>query len=115
MKFKHHLCIGTGVEFLFLSTHHGPNKNHRGSMVIPNSEVPFLKPTETKRSEISCTTIIQRKFPDPTVPRRNPSGTVDRKLMKALLGYVRKSRQLTEDERDAILDNIYDYYGADLG
>ena len=84
-------------------------------MIIPNSKVPFLKPTETRRSEISCTTIIQRKFPDPTVSRKNPMGTVDRALMRALLDYVRQSRQLTEDERDAILDNIYDYYGADLG
>ena len=35
--------------------------------------------------------------------------------MKDLLQYVRTSRQLTEDERDGILDAIYDYYGTALG
>lgn len=115
IKFKHHLCIGSDAVFLFVSTHRERTEDHRGVMIIPNSEVPFLPPTETKRSEISCTTIIQRIFPDPKVSRKNPKGTVDRRLMKNLLQYVRESRQLTEDEREAILENIYDYYGADLG
>ncbi len=114
LKPKHHLCIGSDAVFLFVSTHRLRKQDHRGVMIIPNSEVPFLPPTETKRSEISCTTIIQRMFPDPTVSRNNLRGVVDRRLMKQLLDYVRKSRQLTEDERDAILDYIYDYYGADL-
>lgn len=115
LKRKHHLCIGSDAMFLFVSTHKRRRQGHRGVMVIPNSEVSFLPPTATGRSEISCTTIIQRRFPDPTVSRNNPRGNVNRRLMKDLLGHVRKSRQLTEDERDAILDNIYDYYGADLG
>jgi len=84
-------------------------------MIIPNSEVPFLPPTESQRSEISCTTIIQRASPDPTVHRKNLRGSVKRRLMKDLLEFVRKSRQLTEDDRDAILDAIYDYYGTALG
>ena len=115
LKTKHHLCIGSEATFLFLSTHHEWKANRPGVMIIPNSEVPFLPPTESERSEISCTTIIEREFPDPTVSRQNPQGTVDRRLMKDLLQYVRKSRQLTADERDAILDNLYDYYGSDLG
>ncbi len=115
LKPKHHLCIGYDGVFLFISTHRKRREDHRGVIVIPNSEVPFLPPTETKRSEISCTTIIQRRFPDPKLSRNNPRGTVDRRLMENLLRHVRKSRQLTEDERDAILGYIYDYYGADLG
>ena len=115
IKPKHHLCIGGDGIFLFVSTHKLRRDDHRGVMVIPNSEVPFLPPTETSRSEISCTTIIERRFPDPTVPKRNPRGTVERRLMADLLQYVRTSRQLTEDERDAILENLYDHYGADLG
>ncbi|WP_168157383.1 hypothetical protein [Erythrobacter sp. QSSC1-22B] len=83
-------------------------------MVIPNSEFDFLEPTETGRSEISCTTIIERKFPDNTVPRKNPCGTVARRLMKDLAHHVRDSKQLTEDERDAILDYILDFYGVGL-
>jgi hypothetical protein len=114
-KFKHHLCIGTDGVFLFVSTHRKRREDHRGVIVIPNSDVPFLPDTETQQSEISCTTIIKRSFPDPRVPRNNPRGTVVRRLMRDVLCYVRKSRQLTADERDAILDCIYDYYGADLG
>jgi hypothetical protein len=34
--------------------------------------------------------------------------------MKDLLVFVKASRLLTADERDAILDELYDYYGADL-
>ena len=115
LKFKHHLCIGTDGVFLFVSTHHKKKKNHRGVIVIPNSEVPFLPPTKTRKSEISCTTIIERRFPDPKLAKNNPRGTVTRRLMKNVLHHVRTSRQLTEDERDAILDNIYDYYGSGLG
>ncbi len=114
-KFKHHLCIGTDGVFLFVSTHRKRRIDHRGVMIIPNSDVPFLKPTPTQRSEISCTNVIQRNFPDPDVPRNNPRGTVLRRLMKDVLHHVRTSRQLTEDERDAILDAIYDYYGTALG
>jgi hypothetical protein len=114
LKPKHHLCIGYEGIFLFVSTHRERREDHRGVMIIPNSEVPFLPLTETRRSEISCTTIIERSFPDPTVSRNNPRGTVNRRLMKDLLQYVSRSRQLTEDERDSILDYIYDYYGTDL-
>lgn len=59
--------------------------------------------------------VIQREFPDPTVSRKNLRGSVKRRLMKDLLEYVRKSRQIAEDDRDAILDAIYDYYGTALG
>ena len=113
-KFKHHLCIGIGAEFLFVSTYRERQERHRGSIVISNEEVPFLPPTETRRSEISCTTIIRRTFPDSTVPRKNPRGTVDRELMKKVLRFVRTSPTLAEDERDDILDSLYDYYGSDL-
>lgn len=114
MKWKHHLCIGSDAVFLFVSTHRQRRQDHRGVLIIPNSEVPFLPPTETGQSEISCTTIIQRRFPDPNVPRRNPCGSVDRRLMKDLIKFVQSSRQLNADERDTILDYLYDYYGADL-
>jgi hypothetical protein len=115
LKWKHHLCIGDDGLFLFVSTYRVREEDHRGVLVIPIDDVPFLPPTETRRSEISCTTIIARAFPDRTVSWRNPRGKVRRELMAELLVYVRTSPQLTEDERDAILDNLYDYYGTDLG
>ena len=114
IKKKHHLCIGEDAIFLFVSTHRERKKKHRGVMVIPNSAVPFLPPTETRLSEISCTTIIQRETNDLSVPRDNPRGKVARDLMKDLLWHVKNSMQLTEDERDAILDAIYDFYGDSL-
>lgn len=115
LKHKHHLCIGSDGLFLFVSTHRHRRFDHRGVMVIRNSEVPFLPPTDSGRSEISCTTVIERRLPDPTVPKRNPRGMVERRLMAHLLQYVRASRQLTDDERDAILDHLYDHYGMDFG
>ncbi len=115
LKPKHHLCIGSDAIFLFVSTHHEWRTVRPGVMIIPNSEVPFLPQTESQQSEISCTMVIQREFPDPTVSRKNLRGSVKRRLMKDLLEYVRKSRQIAEDDRDAILDAIYDYYGTALG
>lgn len=115
-KFKYHLCIATEGLFLFVSTHKIWDGEHpdREFMIIDNEEVPFLKRTETGKSEISCTTVIVRRFPDSSVPKRNPRGAVKRKIMKKLFDHVRRSRYLTEDERDAILENLYDYYGSDL-
>jgi hypothetical protein len=113
-KWKHHLCIASEGLFLFVSTHRERRQDHRGVLVIPNEDVPFLPPTETLKSEISCTTLIVRSFPDPTVPRRNPKGVVRKDLMSRLLAHVRASDQLTEEERDAVLESLYDYYGTDL-
>ena len=115
LKFKHHLCIGIGGSFLFISTHRERKRSHRGTMIIPNSDVPFLPPTETGRSEISCTTIVSRAFPDPTVPKHNPRGIVERRLMGELVRFIRASKHITDDERYAILDDLYDYYGAEIG
>ncbi len=114
LKPKHHLCIGNDGIFLFVSTYKIRERDYRGVMIIPNSDVPFLPPTETRRSEISCTTVIERRLSDPTWTRRNPRGAVKRLVMAELIRHVRTSRQLTEDERDAILENLYDHYGTDL-
>jgi hypothetical protein len=114
MKWKYHLCIGCDAVFLFVSTHRHRRQDHRGVLIIPNSEVPCLPPTETGKSEISCTTIIKREFPDPKIPKKNRLCSVERRLMIDLIKFVQYSRQLTPDERDTILENLYDYYGADL-
>jgi hypothetical protein len=114
VKWKYHLCIGCDAVFLFVSTHRQRRQDHRGVLIIPNSEVPCLPPTETGKSEISCTTIIKRTFPDPDVPRKNRRCSVTQRLMKDLLKFVESSRQLTADERDSILEYLYDYYGVDF-
>lgn len=115
LKTKHHLCISEDGLFLFVSTHRTRSQGRRGVLVIPNSYVPFLPPTQTNQSEISCTVVIERRFPDPTVSKRNPRGKIERRHMANLLLHVRTSIQLTDDEKDAILETLYDYYGADLG
>lgn len=114
MKSKHHLCIACEGIFLFVSTHRRRRQDHRGVMIIPNDAVPCLPPTETGKSEISCTTIIRRAFPDPNVRPKNLRCNVSELLMKDLVRFVENSRQLTADERDAIVDYIYDYYGIDF-
>lgn len=114
MKWKYHLCIACDGVFLFVSTHRQRRQDHRGVMIIPNSEVPCLPPTETGKSEISCTTIIKREFPDPEVRPKNRRCSVSRRLMGDLLSFIENSRQLTADERDVIVEHIYGYYGVDF-
>lgn len=114
MKWKYHLCIACEGIFLFVSTHRRRQQDHRGVMIIPNDAVPCLPRTETGKSEISCTTIIRRAFPDPNVGPKNLRCNVSQQLMKDLVRFVEKSRQLTADERDAIVEYIYDYYGFDF-
>lgn len=96
---------------LFVSTY---RRDHLGSMRIPNSAVPFLPPTEFGDSQISCTTVIRRCFPDPIVPRKNPRGKINKQTVLDLVHFVETSKSLTLDERDAILDCLYDHYGTDL-
>lgn len=114
MKKKYHLCISSDPLFLFVSTHRQRKQDHRGILIIPNSDVPCLPLTDTGKSEISCTTIIKRSFPDRNVPSKNPLCKVERRLMKDLMKFVQGSRQLTPDERDDILEYLYDYYGPDF-
>ncbi|UZK68851.1 hypothetical protein OKW76_12505 [Sphingomonas sp. S1-29] len=111
LKFKYHLCVSDEGLFLFVSTY---KRKYRGSIAIPNSDFPFLTPTDSGMSQISCTTIIKRQFPDSSIPRKNPRGRVKRDVMKELLRYVKTTNTLTQKQKEIITEELYNYYGTTL-
>jgi hypothetical protein len=56
-KEKYHLCIGMRGLFLFINS--PKPRMRRGDFVVPRSALPFLEPTETGKSIISCSTIVR--------------------------------------------------------
>jgi hypothetical protein len=106
-KKKYHLCISLAGHFLFLNS---PKKtSYPGDLVVSCAEIPFLPPTHTGASIVSCTLVL--RFTDNDLRAMNAVrvGTVSPALLRKIARFVQDSPVLTDEQRDVFLDAIGDW------
>jgi hypothetical protein len=103
-KHKFHICISLNDHFLYLNS---PKKTvYPGDFCFPCSEIPFIEPTPSGVSIISCTTVIRLSKFELTRRKAKKKGSVSVDLMRKLAAFVRKTTTLTEDQKDEFLNSM---------
>lgn len=106
-KTKYHLCISLDGNFLFINS--PKSTSYPGDYLIPCSELPFLPPTPSGQSIISCTLVMKKT--DSELRRCNAKkvGSVSLDVIRGLVKFVRSSPVLTDDEKDAFFEAAADW------
>lgn len=106
-KVKFHLCIGIGGYFFFINSPK-PQK-YPTDFVFECSELPFIVPTESGNSIVSCSKLL--KIPNDELNRLNAKkiGEIGDGLMSKLARFVMTSPVLTEEQREEILEAMGDW------
>ncbi len=104
-KDKYHLCLSFDYDFTFLNT--PSDRSHRLDREIAASDMRFLKPTATRFSSVSCTSLQDvaqvdrfRSFRPVLV------GTLASDVLFRLLDYIARLGTTTGDEAERLLDTI---------
>ena len=102
-KWKHHLCISLNGHFLFINS---PKigKAYPGDLVVPCNEIPFLKPTTTGDSIISCTLVMHKTAAQLKGAKKQGSISVD--LLRRIVKFIEHNPVLSDETRDQILDGL---------
>ena len=106
-KKKYHLCLSLDGHYIFVNS--AKQKTFAGDFVIPCTELPFLTPTQTGNSTISCTVIFQMSDSDLTSKGAQKMGSISVNLMKRLLQFAENSVVLSEEDKEAIINGLGDW------
>lgn len=106
-KPKYHLCISLDGHYLFVNS--PKSISYPGDMVVSCAEFPFLNPTPSGRSIISCTLVMKKTDAELRACRAKKRGTVRKELLSELIKFVMNCSVLTPDERDAIINAAGDW------
>lgn len=106
-KSKFHLCISSKNNFLFLNS---PKRTtYPGDFVVPCAEIPFLPPTESGESIISCSFVMTKTEAELACLGAKRRGSISMDLMVRLARFVMSSPVLTEDEKDEFIEAAGDW------
>jgi hypothetical protein len=106
-KPKYHLCISLDGHYLFVNS---PKfRTYPGDMVVSCTEFPFLDPTPSGQSIISCTLLMKKTDAELRACRAKKRGAVRKDLLSQLIKFVMNCPVLTQDERDYIIDAAGDW------
>lgn len=106
-KTKFHLCISLDGHYLFVNS--PKDRTFPGDMVVSCAEFPFLKPTPSGQSIISCTLVMKKTDDELRAVRAKKLGTVRKELLSQLIKFVMSCPVLTQDERDALIEAAGDW------
>lgn len=106
-KKKFHLCIHINRGFLYLNS---PKvKIHPGDLILPNSEFPFLPPTETGDSIISCNLALKFTPSEFMSWRPKLKGCVSTSVLHQILEFVEATPAMSEEDKEFVLDGLGDW------
>jgi len=106
-KPKFHLCISLSGHFLYVNT--PKPRSYPGDFIIPCSDLPFLHPTKSGYSAISCSVVL-RKSED--VLRRLKAkrvGSVSPLLLRKLIEFIDHSIVLSDEDKEDALEGLGDW------
>ena len=101
-KAKFYLCVSRHGHFVYLNTH---RKRRAGSFVVDCSRLP-LDPSDTGKSEVSCTKVM--KFSDGQLTRfkAKPFGRVDKAFLMDLVEFAETCDALSPEDAEHLIDGI---------
>jgi hypothetical protein len=106
-KHKFHLCISLNGHYLFVNT-----QDHRAfhaSCVFPCSDFPFLSPTESGLSAVSCSIIMKMTDADLRRCGAVKKGSVSPVVLKKIIEFVRTTDAIPDEDRDEFLETVGDW------
>jgi len=106
-KRKFHLCISFDGHYLFINS--PKPRVYPGDFIVDCKELPFLTPTSSGKSVISCSLVMKKSEAELTQSRAKKLGSVSHNLLSDLIKFVQASPLLTEDEKDAIIEAAGDW------
>lgn len=105
-KQKYHLCVALSGGFLFLNS--PKPKSYEGDVTVSNAELPFLPPTPSGLSVVSCTTVV--RIGDGELARKGRLlGVAPKSVLTAVFEAVEEADFLSEEEREFILSGLEDW------
>jgi len=106
-KPKHHLCVSQDGHFLFVNS---PKKRtYPGDLIVPCSDFPFLDPTPSGNSIISCSLVLRRTMADLERLQARLSGAVSAALLQKVFDFIENNPVLSEEEREPIITGLGDW------
>jgi hypothetical protein len=103
-KKKFHLCLSLRGKFLYINS--PKSRSFRGDFIVSCDEFPFLTPTESGMSVISCSMILTMSDQELQHLDATKLGSVKQALLEKLIRFVEASPVLSPDDKDAILDEL---------
>lgn len=107
-KEKYHLCISLCGFYVYVSTQR--NHTYASDLVVDCSEFPFLKPTDSGKSRISFSRILE--ISDHELKRKKSLkklGAVSSELLHRILAFIEGNPVIPPEIQDAVLDGITDW------
>jgi hypothetical protein len=102
-KPKFHLCVSLNGCYLFLNT---PKKPYPGDFSIPCTELPFLEPTASGESIISCNMVIRMSDDDLRRYRAKRKGSLGVGVLHQLIVFIENTTVLSQTDKDELLDGL---------
>jgi len=104
-KEKYHLCIYIGSDsepynFLFLNSGTG----YKGDLILKNQEIPFLPPSKTGLSVVSCSTIVRIKKKAISSSSCKNLGKISKSVARRIDKLAQETDALTEIDRNCVLE-----------
>lgn len=106
-KRKYHLCISLDGHFLFVNS--PKSRTFPGDFIVPCTDFPFLPPTTTNESIISCSTVLRKSDAALNRFKAEKLGTISNSLLRRLLDFIEHSTVLSDEDKEAVLDGLGDW------
>lgn len=106
-KLKHHLCISLNGHYLFINS--PKTNNYPGDFVFECAKMPFIPPTASGDSIISCTLIMKKSNADLKRGRAEKKGSIPVDLLRDLMSFIENSPVITDEDREEILEGLGDW------
>lgn len=106
-KKKYHLCISLNGCFLFINSPKA--KAYPGDFDFPCSELPFLTPTASGDSIVSCSQILRYTDGELLALHAKKIGVMKPPLVILLLSFIENSTVLSDAEKKIALDGLGDW------
>lgn len=106
-KHKHHLCVSQDGYFLFVNS--PKDRTYPGDLVLPCADFPFLDPTPSGNSIISCSLLMRRTQADLQRLQARLRGRVAVSVLQKLFDFIEDNPVLSEEEREPIMGGLGDW------
>lgn len=106
-KTKYHICVHLDGWFLFLNS--PKQRAYRGDLVVPCSEIPFIPPTPSGDSIISCSLVMHKTATELRTAKAVRVGSISVALLRKILIFVENSPALSEEEKEKVLEGLGDW------
>lgn len=106
-KNKYHLCISLDGHYIFLNS--PKQRIYPGDLIVPCKEFPFLPPTPSGDSVISCTIVMKKSNADLAEHGARKLGSVSIDLLRRVVRFVESSPVLTDEEKETFLNAAGDW------